>query len=94
MFEMQTLALIAGIVAGVLRSVMGWMESKKPFNPQLLVNTVFRAAICGALMAYTLNLDPMMTFFTVYMEDSLLNKSYKIVKNSRNSKKGDSAKHE
>ena len=84
MLDIKILCLIAGILAGILRSVMGYLESTEPFNFKLFSITLVRTVILAALMGYGLNQEPVMAFFTVFFADSLVHKGYKITKNHVN----------
>ena len=80
MLNPQILSLIAGMLAGTLRSFMGWLENTGPFNKRMFATTFLRSLILGAFTGYGLQQDPVLTFFAVYTGDTILNKSYKIVK--------------
>jgi hypothetical protein len=71
-FTQQTLAIISGAVAGIVRSMMGWYDSEEKFNPKLFLYTVVRTAIQGAAFGVGLNQEPISVFFQVYFADSLI----------------------
>ena len=72
--------LLVGVAAGAIRSVMGWLDSGKPFNAKLFVSTLVKTSLIGAAMAFAMPQAPISIFFQVYFADSLINKSYKIVR--------------
>lgn len=76
------LSLVAGISAGVVRSLMGWAESEETFKPKMMLTTLIRTAILGGMIGYGLRQDPFNAFFQTYFADALINKSYKITKKS------------
>jgi len=78
MFDFRIWNLAAGMAAGALRSLMGWLESNKPFKLRLFTTTLLRSAILGAMMGFGGNQGPVLTFFAVYAGDSVINKSFKI----------------
>ena len=77
----KMLCLIAGVGAGVLRSVMGWLESGEPFNKRLMFMAIIRTALLGGMFGFGSDQHPIAVFFEVYFTDTIMHKSYKIEKN-------------
>ena len=80
--EFETiLTILAGAIAGVLRSIIGYIESGEPFNMKLFLYTLLRTSILGASIGYGLNQEFINVFFQVYFADTLiLNKGLNKIK--------------
>jgi len=78
MNELYTPMLIAGALAGALRSFLGYLDSDGPFNLKLFMATTIRTVMIGATIGFGSSLDPVSTFFFVYASDTIMNKGYKI----------------
>ena len=79
----QVLSIVAGVTAGVIRSVMGWYEGDTPFNLKLFGYTIVRTGIQGAAIGLGLNQEPLSTFFAVYFTDTLVvNRTINAVKSN------------
>jgi hypothetical protein len=72
MIDPKLLCLVSGMIAGLVRSFKGYLESKQPFDMRLFCYTLMRTAIQGAAFGYGLNQDPFITFFQVYLADDLV----------------------
>jgi hypothetical protein len=73
--EIMYINVLIGLFAGMLRSVIGWLESGKDFDLKLLGLTLVRTGILGVTLALASTQDPINTFLTVYFADSLISKS-------------------
>lgn len=83
--------VLAGFVAGVVRSVMGWLESEDKFDPRRFVMTLIRAGIIGASLGFASTESPVTVFFMTYFSDSVIKGSYNVVK-AKTAKDEDSTK--
>jgi hypothetical protein len=71
-FDVKMLGFLSGLMAGIVRSIMGWQESGESFNAKLFLYTMLRTAILGASIGYGLGQEPIAIFFQVYFADSLI----------------------
>ena len=72
MFDTKMFSLVAGLFAGIVRSVMGWQESGEKFDAKLFLYTMLRTALLGASIGYGLGQEPFAVFFQVYFADTLI----------------------
>ena len=72
--------LIAGIVAGTIRSIYGWLGSDELFNAKKFTFTLIRTVLIGATLGFSMNGDPFNIFFQVFFSDTILKESYEIGK--------------
>lgn len=51
-----TIAIIGGLVGGIIRSILGWasQEPPEPFNGMKMLKSMIRAAIGGIIIVYGL----------------------------------------
>lgn len=66
------LVILAGVLGGAARSVLGFLGEAEPdesFSYKKAVKSILRAVIGGAILAYFLALDPKGTFFAAFMAD-------------------------
>ena len=68
--EYMLVNVIVGLVAGALRSLIGWLESGEDFDARKFSITLIRTSIVGALIAYsTVGFDPINLFFKIFFAD-------------------------
>ena len=72
--------LLAGILAGALRSIMGWLESEEKFDPKKFVTTLIRTCVIGASLGFASAESPVTVFFITYTSDTLIKQSYNVAK--------------
>lgn len=69
----------AGILGGLVRSLVGWAahaETNEDVDAMKTLKSVIRASATGLIVAYTLQLDPMATFFAAGFGDVVLKEAY------------------
>ena len=76
-------ALAAGALGGIVRSIWGWAANAYPsgdkFDFVRLAKSVARAVIGGAVFAFGLGLDPVSTFFAAFSADILWKEGSQVV---------------
>ena len=73
--------ILAGICAGVVRSILGWAKSNEPFDPNKMLKSILRAAIGGAIVSYSLGIiDPVAAFFATLSTDVLAHDGFAAIK--------------
>ena len=72
------LILAAGVLGGFVRSMIGWAntETTEKFNRMKFTKSIIRAGTAGLVIAYTLQLDPVATFFAAGFGDVLLKEGH------------------
>lgn len=71
-------SLIAGAIAGIIRSLLGWLESDTDFNWRMFTSTIVRTTILGSMWGFSSNLDPVSSFFYVFASDKMLSTGFKM----------------
>ena len=64
--------ILAGILGGGARSILGFLGEAEPdesFSYKKAVKSILRATIGGGILAYFLTLDPKGTFFAAFTVD-------------------------
>ena len=61
--------LVVGILAGALRSVIGWLESGEVFESRKFLLTLIRTSMLGAIIGYSSTGTPVNLFFEVFVAD-------------------------
>jgi len=64
--------ILAGALGGLFRSILGFLgerEPEEPFDPKKCVKSILRATIGGAILGYSLELDPKSVFFVSFTVD-------------------------
>ena len=77
------LVLLAGILGGVLRTILGFLGESEPDEKFSLVKagkTLLRAVIGGGILAYFLNLDPKAVFFAAFLSDVATKNVWDVIK--------------
>ena len=73
--------ILAGILAGIVRSIFGWAKSDEPFDASKMLKSILRAAIGGAIVSYGLGIiDPVAAFFATLSTDVLAHDGYAAIK--------------
>ena len=76
--------ILAGIVAGIVRSIFGWAKSNEPFDGGKMLKSILRAAVGGAIVSYSLGImDPVAAFFATLSTDVLAHDGYAAIKKNR-----------
>jgi len=73
------LAIFAGLLGGIVRSVLGWAKTEEPFDPLKFIKSLIRAAIGGAVFGFGIGLDPISTFFAAITTDVLWHDAWKAI---------------
>jgi len=71
-------SLVAGAVAGIIRSFLGYLDSDEEFDWKKFAATVIRMTVLGAMYGFNASLDPVSTFFYVFASDKLLSTGFSI----------------
>ena len=71
--DLNTQIILAGLFAGVLRSVIGKLETGTEFDYSLLLASLIRNGVLGAIYAYNSSLDPVEAFIFIFTSDKILN---------------------
>jgi len=80
--------LVAGALAGIVRSILGKPVREK-WDGYKTLKSVFRAMIGGAFFAYTLGLtDPIAVFFTALSTDVVWHDGFRAISSRVKKKKG------
>jgi len=72
--------LIVGIVAGAIRSVVGWLQSGEDFEIRQFFLTLIRTSILGAMLSYNSPNAPIPLFFEIFFADYAITSVEKIRK--------------
>ena len=79
--EYMIINVVVGIVAGVLRSIIGYLESGEEFDYRKFGITLIRTSVIGALIAYSsIGFDPINLFFKIFFADFAITGLKKIEK--------------
>ena len=71
--------LLVGMLGGVVRSIVNYKGKDESFDPGKFMKSAIRAAVGGLILAYTLNLDPIATFFAALSSDVIMHDAYKTI---------------
>jgi fluoride ion exporter CrcB/FEX len=80
--EAVYLSISAGILGGLLRAVVGWLNRPEgePFRPKSFARSVIIASLAGAFLAYQQKSDPITTFFAAAGADLIIKEGYEALK--------------
>ena len=77
-------SLIVGIFAGCLRTILGWLESKEPFDSRLFLLGLMKSSLIGGALAYASTKDPIPLFFEILAVDFSISKISKTITSRQN----------
>lgn len=72
--------LLVGMLGGAVRSILHYAKQDDAFDVGKFIKSLITASVGGLVLAHTLNLDPVGTFFAALSSDVVLHDAYKTLK--------------
>jgi len=83
LMEPLVMAILAGALGGLFRSILGFLGEREPeesFDLKKCVKSILRAVIGGAILGYWLQLDFKSVFFASFMADVATKNVWDLIK--------------